>query len=154
MKKFLLVMFISLNIFAIDTTSISQVTSSGVANYRLWSDTLTWDRTADDSLLILAEVIANDDTSAVSFPISGWNWWGILGTYGWENTTLYYQTGNVEADFDNMTTWNELKAVGATSANPDIQESLSLTPSKLIRYLAIATGSTDALLEFQQLNIK
>ena len=147
MKKFLLIMFICLNVFAIDTLSVSQVTSDGVGTHRLWSDTLTWNRTADDSLLIL------DDASG-SFALWNWNHWGVQGTYGWENTTLYYQLGNVEADFDTMTTWTTLKAVGAVSADPDIQESLSLIPSKLIRFLAIATGSTNTKLETQLLFLK
>jgi hypothetical protein len=147
MKRFLLVVFISLNVFAIDILKVSQVTNDAITTHRLWSDTLTWDRTAGDSLLILTE-------DSTSFPINNYNWWGVLGIYGWENTTLYYQTANAEVDFDSLVTWTTLKAVGASSDNPDIQEALSLVPSKLIRYLAIATGSTDALLDFQQLNVK
>jgi hypothetical protein len=154
MKKLLLILFISLNVFAIDTLSLAQVSSSTDRYIRQWTDTLTWNRTANDTLLILAELIANDDTSSVSFPISRYDWWGVLGEYGWENTTLYYQTANAEADFDSLTTWTTLKAVGASSDNPDIQESLSLVPSKLIRFMAIATGSTNALLELDLLWIR
>lgn len=142
MKKFLLMLFISLNLFAIDSMFVSMSTGTNVVTHRLWSDTLTWDRSADDSLLIL-----EDDTT--SFDVWNYDWFGVLGTYGWENTTLYYQIANTEDDFDSLTTWTEIKVVGATSANPDMQEALSLEPSKLIQFMAIATGSTDALLEFQ-----
>jgi hypothetical protein len=148
MKKFLL-MFICLNLFAtVDTLLVTQITTDNTISHRFWSDTVTWNRTANDSLLILTE-------DALSFEILNWDYVGVHGTYGWENTVLYYQLGNTEVDFDSMVTWDSVKTVGASSDGPDIQERLSsLPPSELIRFLAIASGSTNALLNFQLLFIE
>jgi hypothetical protein len=149
MKKFLL-MFICLNLFAtIDTANISvSITSSTKTGaHQLWSDTLTWDRSANDSLLIL-------DDSDASFEILNWDYVGLLGTYGCDSTIWYYQTANIEADFDSMTVWDSLASVDA-GAGPDIQEGLtSLTPSKLIRFLIVANGAMNTLMKIDLLCIE
>lgn len=147
MKK-LLLMFICLNLFAtIDTMNLSLITSTATITHRLWSDTMTWNRSSGDTLFIL-------DDSDASFEIQNWDYAGLLGVYGCDSTVWYYQLANAEADFDSMATWDSLASVG-TATGPDIQENLtSLVPSKLIRFLAIANGATNALIKVELLCIE
>lgn len=152
MRKFILIMFIGLSLFAIDTLSVTQVTGDGVRTHRLWSDTLTWTRGAGDSLLILNDISA-------SFDITNWDDISVLGTYGWDTTKLYYQLGNKEADFDTMTVWSIVDSVSdSTLTYPHIQSDLTTRiPSKLIRFLATAGDTVVAgrqKLEFQFLGIE
>ena len=147
MKKFLL-MIICLNVFAtIDTFNLTQDTDDAAITHRLWSDTITWDRSTNDSLLILVD-------GDISFDIQNWDYAGLLGVYGCDSTVWYYQLANIEADFDSMATWDSLASVG-TATGPDIQENLtSLVPSSLIRFLVIANGATDALINLELLCIE
>ena len=150
MRKFILIMFMSISLLAIDTANISLNSTSSL--YRLWADTLIWIRGANDSLLILTD----DNTS---FDITAYNYISVLGIYGWDTTKTYYQLGNKESDFDNLTTWDSLQTVLDSTSAPDIRINLStITPSKLIRFLAVAQDSivdtTGALSDFQLLGIK
>jgi hypothetical protein len=150
MRKFILIMFIGLGLFAIDTCNISV---SGTSNlYRLWSDTYIWIRGANDSLLILTD----DNTS---FDITAYDDISVLGVSGWDTTKTYYQTANIEADFANLETWDSLVTVLDSATAPDIKRDLSaITPAKLIRFLATAqdsvTDTTGATIKFQLLGLK
>lgn len=149
MRKFILIMFITVSLFAIDTCYISVNSTSPL--YRLWYDTYIWIRGTNDSLLILT-----DDTT--SFDITAWDDLSVLGVDGWDTTLTYYQTANIEADFASLETWDSLQTVldSASAPLPQIKVDLSaITPTKLIRFLAIAQDSvadtTGATIDFQML---
>jgi hypothetical protein len=149
MRKFILIMFITVSLFAIDTCYISVSSTSPL--YRLWSDTYIWIRGADDSLLILT-----DDTT--SFDITAWDDLSVVGVDGWDTVLTYYQTANIEADFASLETWDSLQTVldSASAPLPQIKVDLSaITPTRLIRFLAIAQDSvadtTGATIDFQML---
>lgn len=156
MRKFIIILllFLCFETYAIDTAYISQSTNDAVSWYRLWDDSFIWIRGADDSLLLLT-----DDTTG--FDITAWDNLSVWGVDGWDTTLTYYQTATQEADFANLETWDSLQAVldSANAPLPQIKVDLSsITPSRLIRFLAIAQDSvadtTSATIDFKILGIK